>query len=214
MGGATPDETLLQISDGAKAKVLDFRSREQDAESLALWLEISGVGGGEYTYDMYLLPVAEATADDYVQDVGEFSVVVPAGSIEELRGARIELVGDEISGVLAVDNPNKPSPAVGVVPPGAGDLSGDVPQRVLQVLEHHINPMIAAHGGRADLVGVEGDTAYLRLSGGCQGCGMAKVTLGQGIEVAIKQAIPEITKIVDVTDHEAGTDPYFSSSKK
>jgi Fe/S biogenesis protein NfuA len=94
------------------------------------------------------------------------------------------------------------------------DLSGDVAQRVVAVLDRQINPSIAAHGGRADLVAVEDATAYLRLSGGCQGCGLAKVTLSQGIEVAITDAIPEVTSVVDVTDHASGDNPYFEPAKK
>jgi len=103
------------------------------------------------------------------------------------------------------------SPAMIGPPP---DLSGDVAQRVIQVLDRQINPSIAAHGGRADLVAVEDDAVYLRLSGGCAGCGMAAVTLSQGIEVAIKESVPEIVKIVDVTDHAAGTNPYYEPAKK
>jgi Fe/S biogenesis protein NfuA len=99
------------------------------------------------------------------------------------------------------------------VPPLA-DLSGDVAQRVIQVLDRQVNPTIAAHGGRAELVAVEQGTAYLRLSGGCQGCAMATVTLSQGIEAAITQAVPEITSVVDVTDHQSGTNPYFEAAKK
>lgn len=94
------------------------------------------------------------------------------------------------------------------------DLSGDVAQRVVQVLERQINPSIAAHGGRADLVAVEADTAYLRLSGGCAGCGMASVTLNEGIVVALRQSVPEIAQVVDVTDHAAGTNPYYEQAKK
>jgi Fe/S biogenesis protein NfuA len=94
------------------------------------------------------------------------------------------------------------------------DLSGDVAQRVVQVLDGQINPAIAAHGGHAELVAVEDDTAYLRLSGGCAGCGLAAVTLSQGIEVAIFDAVPEIHHVVDVTDHAAGTNPYFEPAKK
>ena len=94
------------------------------------------------------------------------------------------------------------------------DLSGDVAKRLVQVLDQQVNPAIAAHGGRADLVAVEDDTAYLRLSGGCAGCGMASVTLSQGIEVAIRAGVPEITHIVDVTDHAAGENPYFEAAKK
>ena len=65
------------------------------------------------------------------------------------------------------------------------------------------------HGGMARLAGVEGDTAYVRLGGGCQGCGMATVTLDQGIESAILAAVPEVKRVVDVTDHAAGESPYY-----
>jgi Fe/S biogenesis protein NfuA len=83
----------------------------------------------------------------------------------------------------------------------------------MMVLDRQINPSIAAHGGHAELVGVEEGTAYLRLSGGCQGCSMATVTLSQGIEVAIKELVPEITRVLDVPDHASGTNPYFEAAK-
>jgi Fe-S cluster biogenesis protein NfuA len=76
------------------------------------------------------------------------------------------------------------------------------------------SPETSAPPGRTELAAVEGATAYLRLGGGCQGCGMATVTLSQGIEVAITQAIPEIIHVVDVTDHASGTNPYFEPAKK
>jgi Fe/S biogenesis protein NfuA len=114
------------------------------------------------------------------------------------------------------------SPGVGTPgPPPAspgdplrGDLDSDLARRVIAVLERDVNPSIAAHGGHAELVGIEGTTAFLRLGGGCQGCGMATVTLSQGIEVAITEAVPEIDAIVDVTDHASGSNPYFEPAKK
>ncbi len=78
------------------------------------------------------------------------------------------------------------------------------------MIEDHINPAIASHGGRATLVGVDGDTAYITMMGGCQGCTLAGVTLAEGIEVLVKRAAPEIAVVTDVTDHEAGTTPYFA----
>jgi Fe/S biogenesis protein NfuA len=81
---------------------------------------------------------------------------------------------------------------------------------VHQVLEQQINPAIAAHGGVVHLVAVEEGVAFVRMGGGCAGCGMATVTLDQGIEQAIRQAVPEITGIVDVTDHAAGENPYYA----
>ncbi|MGH2683897.1 MAG: NifU family protein, partial [Actinomycetota bacterium] len=69
--------------------------------------------------------------------------------------------------------------------------------------------------GRAELVAVEDDSvAYLRLMGGCVGCGMAAVTLSQGIEVALRESVPEIERVVDVTDHASGTNPYYEAAKK
>jgi Fe/S biogenesis protein NfuA len=204
---------LVSVSDDARKKVAMFRAGQPGAEDHALWLEVGGVSGLEYSHELYLAPVDEAGPGDHVQRESDFTLVVPAPSVDLVRGATIELEGDLVVGHLVVNNPNSPSPAVGAGAAG-GDLSGDVAQRVQQVLESHINPAIAAHGGRADLVSVEEGTAYLRLSGGCQGCGMATVTLGQGIEVALKEAVPEIVQVVDVTDHASGTNPYFESAKK
>ena len=219
------------ITEAASSAILQIRGRDPDPERLALWLEITGSQGPEYTYDMYLLPLDEASEEDAVVHHDDLPIVVTASSIDKVRGATIDFKGDPYSGGgLLLDNPNKEGPAMGTLPvvptpapasasPAVGsappaDLSGDVAQRVSQVLDQSINPQIAAHGGHADLVAVEGDVAYLRLSGGCQGCGMASVTLNQGIEVAITKAVPEINRVLDVTDHASGTNPYFEASKK
>ena len=77
------------------------------------------------------------------------------------------------------------------------------------MLDLQVNPAIAAHGGSAELVAVEDSSAILRLGGGCVGCGMVAATLKQGVESAIRAAVPEITRVVDVTDHAAGTNPYY-----
>jgi Fe/S biogenesis protein NfuA len=98
--------------------------------------------------------------------------------------------------------------------PADVDLSDPIAQRVIAVLEEIVNPQIAAHGGRADLVAVDEGIAYLRLGGGCQGCGLAQVTLSQGISVAIKEEVPEILDVVDVTAHDSGTNPYYEAAKK
>ncbi len=83
--------------------------------------------------------------------------------------------------------------------------------RVAAVLEQEVNPSIASHGGRADLVALDDDegTAYLRLSGGCQGCAMSQMTLRQGIETALLEEVPELTRVIDVTDHGGGENPYY-----
>ena len=149
--------------------------------------------------------VAHVLVADNVVTVGK----EPSASWSELKSA----IGAAIRTQLLTGTPG----IVALSPAMAGppvDLSGDVAQRIVQVLEQQINPSIAAHGGHADLVAVEDDAAYLRLSGGCAGCGMAAVTLSQGIEVALRESVPEITRVIDVTDHAAGTNPYYEKAKK
>ena len=87
-------------------------------------------------------------------------------------------------------------------------------KRVQEVLDTRINPSVAAHGGHVGLIAVQGNTIFLKLGGGCQGCGQADVTLKQGIEVEIHAAVPEVGDILDTTDHAAGRNPYYSPSKK
>lgn len=109
--------------------------------------------------------------------------------------------------------PSSPAVAAEVPEELRASLEGDVAQKISAVLEQQINPAIAMHGGRAELVGVEEETAYLRLGGGCQGCSMAAVTLRQGIETSLRELVPEIKQIVDVTDHASGSSPFYTASK-
>ncbi len=207
---------VLRLTAPALTEIIELRAGEAAPESLALCVEISGAHDDVYTYDMYFQAVSDAAPGDWIDHLDGLSLIVPGQSIDRIRGSVLDLSPDADGGGMVIRNPNRPpparrSPAMTGPPP---DLSGDVAQRLLQVLEEQINPAIAAHGGRADLVAVEVDTAYLRLSGGCAGCGMAAVTLSQGIEVAIRESVPEIANIVDVTDHASGTNPYYEAAKK
>jgi Fe/S biogenesis protein NfuA len=209
----TSGEQMLGMTDAAYDKIMSFLLQEAEPERNAMWLEVTGTSGNEWTCSASLKPLEAAAPYDAVIRHRDLAIVVPEGDFEKVRGATIDWLDDPFAGGgLRVDNPNTPSPAIRA--PASGDLSGDVAQRVIQVLDQRVNPSIAAHGGRAELVAVEGETAYLRLGGGCQGCAMATVTLSQGIETAILDAVPEITSVVDVTDHQSGTNPYFESAKK
>ena len=202
----------MNVTDAAVEKAVLVRSRETEPDRYALWVEVIGVQGSEYAYDLSLQPLAEAPADAHVADLGRIALVIPAESVELLRGATLDRDGDLATGGLVIHNRPPPSPAIGV--PATADLDGDVAQRLIQVLEAQINPAIAAPGGSAELVAVEEGTAYQRLGGGCVGCGMVSVTLRQGIEVALREAVPVITRVIDVTDHASGTNPYYEAAKK
>ncbi|MCF8467979.1 MAG: NifU family protein [Sneathiella sp.] len=88
-------------------------------------------------------------------------------------------------------------------------LQTEEAEQIRVLLETRINPAIAAHGGYITLIDIQDSTAYVEMAGGCQGCGMADATLKQGIEVEIKTAVPMIERVLDVTDHAGGANPYY-----
>lgn len=90
----------------------------------------------------------------------------------------------------------------------------DLKFKVQEVIDVMINPAVASHGGVIELIDVKDNKVYLRLGGGCQGCGMANVTLRQGIEGALQDKVPQVDEILDVTDHASGQNPYYAPSKK
>ena len=202
---------VVNLTPEARQVVADALGQEPDPERLALWLEVRGVQSGAFVYDLYFQALADADGEDAVEHDGDLAVVVPAASVDRLRGSRLEW-STEGDGGLVLVNPNTPEPASTGVPPevlAAG--VGPVGAKVAEVLEQVVNPSIASHGGRADLVAMdEGEgVAYLRLSGGCQGCAMSRMTLTQGIETALRDEVPEVLRVVDVTDHSGGENPYY-----
>jgi Fe/S biogenesis protein NfuA len=214
----SPDEgATFDVTPKARAHVLGLRDDQDEGASLALWIDAEEARPGAFDYDIYFQATVEAGPADLVLDHDGLMVVIAEASIARLSGARLDLSPDLLRPGLSLENPNEaPAPTMATPDLGGspGELSGDTATRITQVLERQINPGIAGHGGRADLVAVEDGAAYLRLSGGCQGCGMASVTLSQGIESALLGAVPEITRVVDVTDHAAGTNPYYEAAEK
>jgi Fe/S biogenesis protein NfuA len=196
----------MRITDAALARVLEVRTGEPDPDDLALWVEVAGSAGSAYYYDMAFLRRDEIDETDVLVEFGGITIVIPAVSAPLLEGATIDLDA-RLGGNLVIDNPNTPSPDI----PGLAEaeLTGTVEERVRQVIEGYVNPAIASHNGSCELVAVDGDAAHVRLGGGCTGCGMAAVTLRQGIEAAIRSSVPEIHTVLDVTDHASGTNPYY-----
>jgi Fe/S biogenesis protein NfuA len=211
--GEVEVSAVLTVTPAARAVVLDARSQEAEAERLALWIEVTGSRDGAYTYDIYFQAVADAGAGDSVSEDDGLAVVVPESSLARMVGARLDW-SEEGEGGLVIVNPNTPPRPQAFAERPEVDLSSDLAQRVLAVLDAQVNPSIAMHGGHADLVAVDEGIVYVRLSGGCQGCGLASVTLSQGIEVALRDSVPEIVSVVDVTDHASGANPFYEPAKK
>lgn len=207
------DTPIVSIDDDVLPMLLEIRGREQDADDLGLVISIAGVADGGFKYGTAFMRVDLAADTDVIYDNGPIPVIVAAADVESLTGASLGKSKSLLEPGLTIDNPNTPSPAIatGIA---QGDLTGSVAEKVIQVMDQAINPSIASHGGSVELVAVEDETAYVRLGGGCVGCGMASVTLTQGIETTILELVPEITKVIDVTDHDQGENPYYESSKK
>lgn len=207
MSDPQPDK-VLSIAPEALEMISSLRDQEPGDDEYALSIEVTGMRGPQFTYELAFVPAADATDRHVVERHGDLAVMLRAEDLGKLRGSSLAMSDEG----LAMNNPNAPASPAMEAP--QGDLSGPLAEQVQQVLSDQVNPAIAMHGGGAELVSVEDTTAYLRLLGGCQGCGMAQVTLHQGIERILLEAIPELTAVVDVTDHAAGSDPYYQSAKK
>lgn len=198
-------EPVLTITDEALAKIRDLRAGEDDADELGLRIEVTGVRGVDYTYDLAFEVVDERDDSDVLLDAG-IPVVLPVDDLHKLQGATLDLPSTPGQAGLVLRNPNRPT----LPEPEELELTGELADDVRALLEQRINPAIAAHGGFAELVGVEGGAVYVRLGGGCQGCSMSRATVAAGIEQTLKEHLPAVTQVVDVTDHSSGENPYYS----
>ena len=195
----------VEFTDLARKTVLAFLGNESDA-AFALRIHVASPSPLDPRYDITLIDRGEMCEEDVVFDDPGFEVVMDPESARILDGARVDWVETPTESGFRVENPN-------LEPIGASPLEGPLADRVQQVIDQHVNPGVAQHGGHVTLVEVRDDIVYLQMGGGCQGCGMASVTLSQGIEKILRDKVPEIVGIEDVTNHSAGDSPYFTSAK-
>ncbi|MCP3976021.1 MAG: hypothetical protein GY720_16190 [bacterium] len=198
--------TVVEITESALEQIRALRDQESITD-LHLGLRIAGIGANGFIYETAFLRPEDVASGDHIEHHGDLPVVVAADSVDNLKGSVLDLAGGPESAGLVLRNPN---PATPPITEGEVELSGSIEERVQQLIDMYINPSIASHGGFVTLDGVEGDRALVELGGGCQGCGLAAMTLRQGIESSIKHHVPEIVEVVDVTDHSAGENPFFA----
>ncbi|MCL4151309.1 UNVERIFIED_CONTAM: hypothetical protein GTU68_036869 [Idotea baltica] len=123
-----------------------------------------------------------------------------------MLGSVLDVPSNSAAGGLVIRNPNAPDPLAGL----DIDLSGELPQKVQAVLDQAVNPALASHGGYATLVNIEDSVLYVTMGGGCQGCAASAMTLRDGIKSMLMNALPEITDVLDATDHSAGENPFYT----
>lgn len=191
-------EPLLHFTEASWATLTELWKAE-DNEELVLHAAIIGRGPKGFQYDLRFVEPAEVGEDDPGFRRDFLWVRLDRASLDDLRGSILDHV-DGWGGGFRFENPN---------PLWKDPLAG----RVQALLDEQINPGVASHGGHVTLLDVEtledGHAAVVKMGGGCQGCGMAAVTLREGVEKMIQDEIPEITEIRDATDHGAGANPYY-----
>ena len=204
------DQLVLRLTDDAHTTVTGIRDAEDEPDGLALRVEVTGARGTDFTYDLAFEPVADADPEDSVTVQGGMTVWVPAGSVAKLKGATLDVPSREGQGGLVLRNPNRPDPLG--MDGGAIELTGTIAEKVKTLLDAHVNPALARHGGFAELVKVDDTAVHISMGGGCQGCAVSAMTLRDGIEKAIKEQIPEVTEVIDTTDHGAGDNPFYTEN--
>jgi len=190
---------MITVTDAARRKILELIASE-GRQGLAIRFATDGRGPASFQYRLGFVAPDEKRPDDTVVDAGGFEVWIDAASAPNLKGASIDYLESLMESGFKIDNPNSP-------------WQDPVAAAVARVIDQEINPMVAMHGGMVTLLDVKDGVAYLAMSGGCQGCGMANVTLRQGIEVRLKEAVPAVREVVDATDHASGGNPYYTGSE-
>lgn len=176
--------------------------------SQALRISVSGPKTAP-RFDLTLVEHTERADDERPIEASGFAVLVRDSDVELLDGATVDYVERVNESGFEV------RPADGKVPDPAakraaeGEPSGEIADAVRAVLDTQVNPAIAAHGGMISLVDVEDTDIYVEMSGGCQGCALSRMTLRQGVERMLREAVPELTAVHDVTDHSSGENPYL-----
>jgi Fe/S biogenesis protein NfuA len=192
---------MITFTDRAREMVQSFLDQNEESD-LALRIGMSGSPVSP-TFDLTLVGLTEQAADEVMIDGGGFAVLVKEAESGLLEGATVDYVERVNESGFEV-RPARPAPArKGGIP------KGEIADRVRNVLETQVNPAIAAHGGMISLIDVEDTDVYVEMSGGCQGCALSRMTLRQGVERMLREAVPELTAVHDVTDHASGDNPYL-----
>jgi len=196
---------MITFTDRARDMVQTFLGDEGgEGQRQALRIRVSGPRNAP-RFDLTLVDPAERVDDERSIDVGGFDVFVLEEDMAMLDGADVDYVERVNESGFEVKPANLPDASA----PSEDAPSGPIADRVREVLDVQVNPAIAAHGGMISLVNVEETDIYVEMSGGCQGCALSRATLRQGVERMLREAVPELTAVHDVTDHASGENPYL-----
>jgi Fe/S biogenesis protein NfuA len=191
----------LTITERAKSVIRDFVSRS-DGELKALRITSHPGGIAGTRFELSLVPDLDHDENDIRVDMGDFTVLMSRDGANRLEGATVDFVERVNESGFEVRPVRK-------TPTFSGPPTGELAEKVKEILETQVNPAVASHGGEIILVDVQGTDIYIEMGGGCQGCALSRMTLKQGVERMVRQAVPEITGVFDVTDHTSGESPFY-----
>ena len=198
---------MIQLTDTAREKIqslVDAEVVRDPALRIALAAGDTPRSPLERQYAISLVEREDKEKTEIAINLEGIRVLLNLDTSNLLGGATVDWGDDGFS----VETPKPKRPAV-PAREGTPGITGPLADRVQAVLDELVNPRIAAHGGAVELVDVSDDTIYVRMSGGCQGCSASAATLRQGVERMVKDEVPEVREVVDLTDHEAGANPYY-----
>lgn len=201
MNSLAEKQVNIHITPSAHEHFVDLITKE-DQPDMALRVFLDRPGFPMAEVGITFCPPGEHKAGDIPFDCQDYVLYVDKISAPFLIDAKIDFQTDQMGGQLAITAPN----IRGAKPADDAPLR----EKIEHVLTSEINPNLASHGGMVSLVEIANNSeVVLQFGGGCHGCGMADVTLKQGIEKTLKEHFPEITSVRDVTDHSTGENPYY-----
>ncbi len=203
-GSATTSEPIISITQEALEQLFELRDDEPEAAKLGLRVAIASAPGEEFRYDLSFDEFLKAAFTDEVRTHEGMKVIIPGADVELLEGSTLDYTSTQ---GLVIRNPNRPK-----APSVEGLTSDDALSAEVEALvAGEVNPALAAHGGFVTYVGHDGEgTAYLTMGGGCHGCSMSKMTMLDGVQTMLVDAIEGIERVRDLTDHETGENPFYS----
>ncbi|MDP6088454.1 MAG: NifU family protein [Nitrospinota bacterium] len=192
----------ITVTEAAQAEVVKLMEG-QETKVTGVRIAAEAVSPLKANYRLAFMAEGQESEEDTVLPFEGFQVYVDPDSVGFVQDVTLDFVDGLMGRGFKIDSPHK-------VPP---HLKGTIAEKIQSVIDEKINPAIASHGGQVSLMDVQENKVYLQFGGGCQGCGMVDVTLKQGVEVMIKEAIPEIDQVLDITDHAEGENPYYQTSQ-
>jgi Fe/S biogenesis protein NfuA len=198
------DDMVITLTPRAVERLKELRDEEPEGDRLGLRIEILGEEGTDFAYDLSFQVVTKSEMSDVIRNHDGLRVIIPAKDTQNLEGATLDFEPDG----LVMRNPNRPKPFRLEGLTHDDELSAEISV----IIDADINPALAAHGGYITYVGHDGEgKAFVTMGGGCHGCAMSRMTMLQGVQQAIKESIPAVERVIDVTDHTTGENPYYTA---